>query len=346
MVQLTDESGNVSKTYEYDSFGNEEQPEKKDDNPFRYCGEYFDKETDSIYLRARYYQPELGRFLTRDTYTGEEDDPLSLHLYAYCWNDGVNRIDPSGNIVDTIVDVASIGYSIYSLVTEPSWENAGYLAWDIGAAVVPGIPGSYIGKAGKAATKFVKGSRVIQRGAKVAKSIGSKAAKVASKGKGLTKRVVKKAAEALKKRVKLNGKKLLPRTKKALKEAEESTFKYSKHRDPRKNAFVISNKGEKVRKVNFFHALNGHAKKKHILGNSQYSLKKLDPKGNVDKWIAELNKLATSGMGTYKRLPKGTKLIIDGKMKKTGGGYIKIGVELFKKKGAKEWILTTIRTRQ
>ncbi len=41
--------------------------------------------------------PEVGRFLTRDTYTGEEDDPESLHLYAYCGNDGVNGVDPSGH---------------------------------------------------------------------------------------------------------------------------------------------------------------------------------------------------------------------------------------------------------
>lgn len=63
----------------------------------------YDKETDIIYLRARYYQPYLGRFLTRDIYTGEEDDPLSLHLYTYCGNDGVNRIDPSGHFWKKIV---------------------------------------------------------------------------------------------------------------------------------------------------------------------------------------------------------------------------------------------------
>ncbi len=96
VVQLTNESGRVTKTYEYDSFGNEIKPDSKDDNPFRYCGEYYDKETEEIYLRARYYQPKAGRFLTRDTYTGEEDEPLSLHLYAYCENDGVNAWDPSG----------------------------------------------------------------------------------------------------------------------------------------------------------------------------------------------------------------------------------------------------------
>ena len=66
---------------------------KKDDNPFRYCGEYYDKETGEVYLRARYYQPEKGRFLTRDTYTGEEDETGSLHLYTYCGNDGVNQVD-------------------------------------------------------------------------------------------------------------------------------------------------------------------------------------------------------------------------------------------------------------
>lgn len=44
-IQLTDESGKVTKTYEYDSFGNEIKPYGKDDNSFRYYREYYDKET-------------------------------------------------------------------------------------------------------------------------------------------------------------------------------------------------------------------------------------------------------------------------------------------------------------
>ena len=97
VVQLTDESGKVIKDYDYDSFGNEVHADKKDENPFRYCGEYYDKETEEVYLRARYYQPTVGRFLTRDTYTGESGDPLSLHLYTYCGNDGMNKCDVDGN---------------------------------------------------------------------------------------------------------------------------------------------------------------------------------------------------------------------------------------------------------
>ena len=97
VVQLLDKSGDVIREYTYDSFGNELNADKKDDNPFRYAGEYFDRETGNIYLRSRYYAPEQGRFLTMDTYTGEDDDPLSLHRYAYCDNDGVNQVDPDGN---------------------------------------------------------------------------------------------------------------------------------------------------------------------------------------------------------------------------------------------------------
>ena len=53
VVQLTDESGRVIRAYEYDSFGNETKPDRKDDNPFRYCGEYYDKETEEIYQIGR-----------------------------------------------------------------------------------------------------------------------------------------------------------------------------------------------------------------------------------------------------------------------------------------------------
>ncbi len=109
VVQLTDEKGKVTKTYEYDSFGNEVNPDSKDDNPFRYCGEYYDKETGEVYLRARYYQSSVGRFLTRDTYTGESDDLMSLHLYAYCGNDGVNAWDSSGHFISKNYVGAKIG---------------------------------------------------------------------------------------------------------------------------------------------------------------------------------------------------------------------------------------------
>ena len=116
VVQLTDGNGKVTKTYEYDSFGNEVKPDEKDDNPFRYCGEYYDKETGEVYLRARYYQPEKGRFLTRDTYTGEEDEPRSLHLYAYCYNNPVTYRDNSGNSPNIVAIVSKGANAIHNVI--------------------------------------------------------------------------------------------------------------------------------------------------------------------------------------------------------------------------------------
>ncbi|HEX9059398.1 MAG TPA: RHS repeat-associated core domain-containing protein [Clostridia bacterium] len=103
------------KSYNYDAFGNEKSPDANDTNPFRYCGEYFDKETGTVYLRARYYNPADGRFVSEDSVQGNSvellpqgfddeknpkykvDDPLSLNLYTYCKNNPINLIDPSGH---------------------------------------------------------------------------------------------------------------------------------------------------------------------------------------------------------------------------------------------------------
>ena len=57
----------------------------------------YDKETGLYYYNARFYNPEDGRFLTQDTYRGENMEPDTLHLYAYCANNPVNYVDPSGH---------------------------------------------------------------------------------------------------------------------------------------------------------------------------------------------------------------------------------------------------------
>jgi len=55
VVERTDRYGTTLKRYRYDAFGVEIDPEPLDSNPFRYCGEYFDKESETVYLRARSY---------------------------------------------------------------------------------------------------------------------------------------------------------------------------------------------------------------------------------------------------------------------------------------------------
>ena len=88
-------AGQVVKTYSYDPYGIEKNPDPTDTNPFRYCGEYYDAETQNIYLRNRYYDPATGRFIT--------EDPIGdgLNWYVYCGNNPVIFIDPWGLEMDT-----------------------------------------------------------------------------------------------------------------------------------------------------------------------------------------------------------------------------------------------------
>jgi RHS repeat-associated protein len=65
-------------------------------NPYQYTGEAWDAEVELLYLRARYYQPEVGRFVTKDPWTGDVWRPGTLNRYVYATNNPVNRIDPSG----------------------------------------------------------------------------------------------------------------------------------------------------------------------------------------------------------------------------------------------------------
>ena len=92
-----DTKGELS--YEYDDFGETSiHGSSALKNEICYTGGIYDESTGLYYLNARYYDPENGRFLTEDTYRGEVNDPDTLHLYAYCKNNPINYVDPSGHL--------------------------------------------------------------------------------------------------------------------------------------------------------------------------------------------------------------------------------------------------------
>lgn len=99
VVALTDASGAVVAQYTYDAWGNilSESGTMKDENPYRYAGYRFDEATGLYYLMARYYDSSIGRFISRDTFHGFEDEPNSLNQYVYTHNNPVKYIDPSGH---------------------------------------------------------------------------------------------------------------------------------------------------------------------------------------------------------------------------------------------------------
>jgi RHS repeat-associated protein len=94
---MVDESGNIVNSYKYDEWGNLLFKDEQVYNPIRYAGEYFDEESGLYYLRARYYDPTIGRFISKDSYEGDITNPLSLNLYTYVENNPLIYIDPSGH---------------------------------------------------------------------------------------------------------------------------------------------------------------------------------------------------------------------------------------------------------
>jgi RHS repeat-associated protein len=92
---LVDTTGQIETNYAYEPFG---VPLVGGDvyNPYQFTGEAWDAEVGLLYLRARYYQPEVGRFISKDPWAGDLWRPGTLNSYVYVLDSPVNRIDPSG----------------------------------------------------------------------------------------------------------------------------------------------------------------------------------------------------------------------------------------------------------
>ncbi|WP_246553681.1 RHS repeat domain-containing protein [Paenibacillus tritici] len=99
VVQIVDTNGKVVNNYTYDEWGNITSQKEEISNSFKYTGEVYDEETGLYYLRARYYDPSMGRFLNEDTVEGQIDNPLSQNLYTYVHNNPLIYTDPTGMCV-------------------------------------------------------------------------------------------------------------------------------------------------------------------------------------------------------------------------------------------------------
>jgi len=70
-----------------------------------FAGHIFDTETGLYNAKARYFDPKLGRFLTRDSFLGQIDEPPSLHRYLYANDNPTTFIDPTGFITISTQDI-------------------------------------------------------------------------------------------------------------------------------------------------------------------------------------------------------------------------------------------------
>jgi RHS repeat-associated protein len=102
VVAIYDTTGSLKAKYTYDAYGNHiitnyDVSQLGDLNPFRYRGYYYDVETNLYYLQSRYYDPKIGRFISKDHLNYLDPKTIGgLNLYAYCAGNPVMYTDSSG----------------------------------------------------------------------------------------------------------------------------------------------------------------------------------------------------------------------------------------------------------
>ena len=175
-IATTDGTGAVTARMRYDVFG-ERLDSDASTTPYAFAGERMDG-TELQYLRARYYDPTVGRFLSRDPFPAQAADTQTFNRYVYVKNNPTNYVDPSGEYLETVWDGLNFGASMiqyWGCSTVPGADCSGYLL-DIladGAAVAtPFVPAGvtklrYADEAVdglKAADKAADGVRATKKG--------------------------------------------------------------------------------------------------------------------------------------------------------------------------------------
>ena len=177
VISLYNWSGTLVASYDYDAWGNCTIVSDTSStgiatlNPFRYRGYYFDSALGLYYLQSRYYDAEIGRFISSDTTDVLTATPMGLtdkNLFAYCDNNPVMRADYGGNFWH-IVAGAAIG-GLFELGSQllsgekVNWAKVGVatLAGGVTAAVGP-FAGALISGATNIALDVMSGERDIKK---------------------------------------------------------------------------------------------------------------------------------------------------------------------------------------
>ena len=114
---IIDEKGNVVEEMEYDSFG---KCLSDSESSLQYNGELVDQESGLVFLRTRYYDPSLGRFISSDQFPGNALQPQTLNRYVYVHNNPLNFHDPMGTYSESkTIEVKQFLWS----KGVPIWEN-------------------------------------------------------------------------------------------------------------------------------------------------------------------------------------------------------------------------------
>jgi RHS repeat-associated protein len=190
-IAMTDESGKVRNKYGYDEYGNPTNATSEQIfNRFTFTGQAWDAGVGLYHYKARYYNPQGGRFLTQDSWKGSPWQPWTQNQYTYVGNNPVNLIDPTGHCpicVGAAIGAAwgAISYAAGQVMTGQPITAKGMIVATVGGAIGGALSTVGLGAAGQAiasgalnvaetvATEYWEKGRVTSSNAELAASFVS-----------------------------------------------------------------------------------------------------------------------------------------------------------------------------
>ncbi|OGS19047.1 MAG: hypothetical protein A3J83_05335 [Elusimicrobia bacterium RIFOXYA2_FULL_40_6] len=184
-------TGLIVRTNKYFPYGSSFETSGTTDDKHKFTGQVLDDDTNLYYYGARYYDPNIGTFITPDTFIQDSYDPQTLNRYTYCRNNPIKLVDPDGNTPilaamylfdaymtavaaspDFQTDVMFLAQAYEQYQNQPSFMEGANVVFAAGALAVPGISGSQV-KAGRElaeATLHARQAETAVKGVSAAKS--------------------------------------------------------------------------------------------------------------------------------------------------------------------------------
>ncbi|MFD0588390.1 RHS repeat-associated core domain-containing protein [Paenibacillus sp. GCM10027627] len=143
----------------------------KIDSPIRYAGYQYDNETGLYYLNARYYDADIARFISEDTYRGDPKDPLSLNLYTYVNNEPMMYDDPTGHMPKWLKKAAKVTFKVAKFAVLDDIMTLANPKATLGQKILAGVSLLPVGKIIKVAQVAIKVTKTVKATNAVSKNV-------------------------------------------------------------------------------------------------------------------------------------------------------------------------------